>query len=100
MTGFCPWNFGLTEKVNCLRLHRHKRHLLILSLVGLIAAVVLITLCAVAVMTRFLYRHRHERTRQLATVKEKDHQPRPELRYRAELDLHSAMRDSRKEYFI
>uniref|UniRef100_A0A672NRW6 Contactin-associated protein-like 5 n=1 Tax=Sinocyclocheilus grahami TaxID=75366 RepID=A0A672NRW6_SINGR len=67
---------------------------------GLIAAVVLITLCAVAVMTRFLYRHRHERTRQMASVKEKDHQPRPELRYRAELDLHSAMRDSRKEYFI
>lgn len=67
---------------------------------GLIAAVVLITLCALAVMTRFLYRHRHERTRQMASVKEKDHQPRPELRYRAELDLHSAMRDSRKEYFI
>uniref|UniRef100_A0A673L8H5 Contactin-associated protein-like 5 n=1 Tax=Sinocyclocheilus rhinocerous TaxID=307959 RepID=A0A673L8H5_9TELE len=67
---------------------------------GLIAAVVLITLCAVAVMTRFLYRHRNERTRQMASVKEKDHQPRPELRYRAELDLHSAMRDSRKEYFI
>ncbi|XP_056304538.1 contactin-associated protein-like 5 [Danio aesculapii] len=67
---------------------------------GLIAAVVLITLCAVAVMTRFLYRHRHDRTRQMAPVKEKDHQPRPELRYRAELDLHSAMRDSRKEYFI
>uniref|UniRef100_A0A8C1QDP1 Contactin associated protein-like 5b n=1 Tax=Cyprinus carpio TaxID=7962 RepID=A0A8C1QDP1_CYPCA len=67
---------------------------------GLIAAVVLITLCALGVMTRFLYRHRHERTRQMASVKEKDHQPRPELRYRAELDLHSAMRDSRKEYFI
>lgn len=80
--------------------HQHKCHLLILSLVGLIAAVVLITLCAVAVMTRFLYRHRHERTRQMASVKEKDHQPRQELRYRAELDLHSAMRDSRKEYFI
>uniref|UniRef100_A0A8C1QDS9 Contactin associated protein-like 5b n=1 Tax=Cyprinus carpio TaxID=7962 RepID=A0A8C1QDS9_CYPCA len=70
------------------------------SLSGLIAAVVLITLCALGVMTRFLYRHRHERTRQMASVKEKDHQPRPELRYRAELDLHSAMRDSRKEYFI
>uniref|UniRef100_A0A673LG76 Contactin-associated protein-like 5 n=1 Tax=Sinocyclocheilus rhinocerous TaxID=307959 RepID=A0A673LG76_9TELE len=81
-------------------LHWHKCHSLILSLVGLIAAVVLITLCAVAVMTRFLYRHRNERTRQMASVKEKDHQPRPELRYRAELDLHSAMRDSRKEYFI
>uniref|UniRef100_A0A8C2DLJ9 Contactin associated protein-like 5b n=1 Tax=Cyprinus carpio TaxID=7962 RepID=A0A8C2DLJ9_CYPCA len=67
---------------------------------GLIAAVVLITLCAVAVMTRFLYRHRNERTQQMASVKEKDHQPRPELRYRAELDLHCAMRDSRKEYFI
>ncbi len=80
--------------------HQRKCDLLILSLIGLIAAVVLITLCAVAVMTRFLYRHRHERTRQMASVKEKDHQPRPELRYRAELDLHSAMRDSRKEYFI
>lgn len=80
--------------------HWHKCHSLILSLVGLIAAVVLITLCAVAVMTRFLYRHRNERTQQMASVKEKDHQPRPELRYRAELDLHSAMRDSRKEYFI
>ncbi|KAA0712083.1 Contactin-associated protein-like 5 [Triplophysa tibetana] len=70
------------------------------SLSGLIAAVVLIVLCAVAVMTRFLYRHRHDRTQQMAPVKEKDHQPRPEHRYRAELDLHSAMRDSRKEYFI
>ncbi|TRY69771.1 hypothetical protein DNTS_021678 [Danionella cerebrum] len=67
---------------------------------GLIAAVVLITLCAVAVMTRFLYRHRHDRSRHMASVKEKDHHPRPELRYQAELDLHSAMRDSRKEYFI
>uniref|UniRef100_A0A8C2L3Q0 Contactin associated protein-like 5b n=1 Tax=Cyprinus carpio TaxID=7962 RepID=A0A8C2L3Q0_CYPCA len=90
----------LADKKSFAFVHQHKCHLLILSLVGLIAAVVLITLCALAVMTRFLYRHRHERTRQMASVKEKDHQPRPELRYRAELDLHSAMRDSRKEYFI
>ncbi|XP_030626430.1 contactin-associated protein-like 5 [Chanos chanos] len=67
---------------------------------GLIAAVVLIVLCMVAVVTRFLYRHRHERAQQMAPVKEKDHQTRPEQSYRSELDLRSSVRDSRKEYFI
>uniref|UniRef100_A0AAY4DU31 Contactin-associated protein-like 5 n=1 Tax=Denticeps clupeoides TaxID=299321 RepID=A0AAY4DU31_9TELE len=72
---------------------------------GLVAAVVLVTLCMVAVMTRFLYRHRHERSQQMAPVKEKDQPPLPsrlEHGFHAELDLRTAVaaRDSRKEYFI
>ncbi|KAJ8252791.1 hypothetical protein GJAV_G00205620 [Gymnothorax javanicus] len=58
---------------------------------GVIAAVVFITICVVAVMTRFLYQHRQsspERAR-----KEKD------LPRRTEMDLQTSARD-RKEYFI
>ncbi|KAG5262097.1 hypothetical protein AALO_G00292190 [Alosa alosa] len=82
---------------------------------GLIAAVVLVTLCVVAVMTRFLYRHRHERAQPMAPVKEKEQQqqqhvlpPPLESSRRCvatadlDLNLHSAIsvRDTRKEYFI
>ncbi|KAK3527922.1 hypothetical protein QTP86_011750 [Hemibagrus guttatus] len=52
---------------------------------GLIAALLLVVLCIVAVMMHFLLRFRHERSRQ---PKEKDPRAQPELR------------DSRKEYFI
>ncbi|XP_062845346.1 contactin-associated protein-like 5 isoform X2 [Trichomycterus rosablanca] len=52
---------------------------------GLIAALLLIVLCAVAAIMRFLFRCRREHSHQ---PKEKAHNPQPELR------------DSQKEYFI
>ncbi|XP_023670576.1 contactin-associated protein-like 5 [Paramormyrops kingsleyae] len=65
---------------------------------GVIAAVVFITLCVGAVVTRFLYQHRQ--AQQLAAVKEKEHRRALESAYRAELDLQNSVRGTRKEYFI
>ncbi|XP_076869296.1 contactin-associated protein-like 5 [Brachyhypopomus gauderio] len=67
---------------------------------GLIAALLLVSLCVAAVMTRFLYRCRRERAPPSPVSREKDLPARPELFYRAELGPHSGIRDSRKEYFI
>ncbi|KAI4893391.1 hypothetical protein NFI96_007641 [Prochilodus magdalenae] len=66
---------------------------------GLIAALVLVALSVLAVMMRILYRYR-QRSQQTPPVKEKDHPSQPELNYRTQLSLHSAIRDNRKEYFI
>uniref|UniRef100_A0A8B9K4I3 Contactin associated protein-like 5b n=1 Tax=Astyanax mexicanus TaxID=7994 RepID=A0A8B9K4I3_ASTMX len=67
---------------------------------GLIAALVLVALSVLAVMMRFLYRSRQDRSQQTPSAKEKDPPSEPELNYRTQLSLHSAIRDSRKEYFI
>ncbi|XP_066511823.1 contactin-associated protein-like 5 [Hoplias malabaricus] len=63
---------------------------------GLIAALVVVTLSVLAVMMRFLCRLRLDRAEQPPEVKEKEAPSQTELNYR----LHSAIRDSRKEYFI
>ncbi|KAJ8351545.1 hypothetical protein SKAU_G00230210, partial [Synaphobranchus kaupii] len=82
---------------------------------GVSAAVVFITLCVVAVMTRFLYQYR--RAEQTAAIEEKDHRHSLEVSYRTELDhqshrhglnaayctemdLQKSVRNSRKEYYI
>ncbi|XP_035250532.1 contactin-associated protein-like 5 isoform X1 [Anguilla anguilla] len=64
---------------------------------GVIAAVVFITLCVLAVMTRYLYQHRQ--SSQAGPGKEKDHRHSLDLSRRTEMDLQSSARD-RKEYFI
>ncbi|XP_066503685.1 contactin-associated protein-like 5 [Hoplias malabaricus] len=66
---------------------------------GVVAAVVFITLCALAVIIRFLYRHRQTPPPPVITSKS---QQQPSLEppvYRSELDPHKANRIS-KEYFI
>ncbi|XP_069052518.1 contactin-associated protein-like 5 isoform X1 [Lepisosteus oculatus] len=65
---------------------------------GVIALVIFITLCIVAIMTRVLYQHR--RGEQTAVVKEKGHHHSLEPTFRNDLDLHNSVHDSRKEYFI
>uniref|UniRef100_W5L3K4 Contactin associated protein-like 5b n=1 Tax=Astyanax mexicanus TaxID=7994 RepID=W5L3K4_ASTMX len=70
------------------------------AVIGLIAALVLVALSVLAVMMRFLYRSRQDRSQQTPSAKEKDPPSEPELNYRTQLSLHSAIRDSRKEYFI
>uniref|UniRef100_A0A6Q2XH80 Contactin associated protein-like 5a n=1 Tax=Esox lucius TaxID=8010 RepID=A0A6Q2XH80_ESOLU len=81
------------------------------SQIGVVTTVVFITLCAVAVMTRFLYRHRQGRTD--ASVTEKEHRHNLETAYRRETayqaepayrtELHlnnsSSLRNNR-EYYI
>uniref|UniRef100_A0A4W5PRV8 Contactin associated protein-like 5a n=1 Tax=Hucho hucho TaxID=62062 RepID=A0A4W5PRV8_9TELE len=84
---------------------------------GVVTAVVFITLCVVAVMTRFLYQHRQ--AQRDASIKEKEHRHnletayrreaayqaepayRAESAYRTELHLHDSatLRDNR-EYYI
>ncbi|XP_064800684.1 contactin-associated protein-like 5 [Oncorhynchus masou masou] len=78
---------------------------------GVVSAVVFITLCVVAVMTRFLYQHRE--AQRDASIKEKEHRHnletayrretayQAESAYRTELHLHlsSTLRDNR-EYYI
>eukprot|EP00063_Salmo_salar_P054053 XP_014028888.1 PREDICTED: contactin-associated protein-like 5 isoform X2 [Salmo salar] len=78
---------------------------------GVVSAVVFITLCVVAVMTRFLYQHRQ--AQRDASIKEKEHRHnletayrreaayQAEPAYRTELHLHhsSTLRDNR-EYYI
>nr|XP_021335544.1 contactin-associated protein-like 5 isoform X4 [Danio rerio] len=65
---------------------------------GVVAAVVFITLCALAFIIRFLYRHR--RTPAPSGITGKMHRPSIEPPpYRAALDLHKPHHDS-KEYYI
>ncbi|XP_051528143.1 contactin-associated protein-like 5 isoform X1 [Myxocyprinus asiaticus] len=65
---------------------------------GVVAAVVFITLCALAVIIRFLYRHR--RTPAPTGITRKTHRPSTEHPpYRPELDPHKPHHDS-KEYYI
>uniref|UniRef100_A0A8C2J769 Contactin associated protein-like 5 like n=1 Tax=Cyprinus carpio TaxID=7962 RepID=A0A8C2J769_CYPCA len=69
---------------------------LILSM--LVAAVVFITLCVLAIIIHFLYRHR--RTSAPSVINGKMHRPSMEHPpYRAALDLHKPNHDS-KEYYI
>ncbi|KPP72652.1 hypothetical protein Z043_108327 [Scleropages formosus] len=65
---------------------------------SVIAAVVFISLCVGAVVTRILFQNRQ--AEQLAAVKEKEHRRGLEQAYRTELDLQNSIRGSRKEYFI
>ncbi|KAA0707578.1 Contactin-associated protein-like 5 [Triplophysa tibetana] len=65
---------------------------------GLVAAVVFITLCALAIIIRFLYRHRQ--TPPPSGITGKTHRPSMERPpYRTEMDLHKPHHDS-KEYYI
>uniref|UniRef100_A0A673K8Z8 Contactin-associated protein-like 5 n=1 Tax=Sinocyclocheilus rhinocerous TaxID=307959 RepID=A0A673K8Z8_9TELE len=65
---------------------------------GVVAAVVFITLCVLAIIIRFLYRHR--RTPAPSVITGKTHRPSMEHPpYRAALDLHKPNHDS-KEYYI
>ncbi|XP_051532109.1 contactin-associated protein-like 5 isoform X1 [Myxocyprinus asiaticus] len=65
---------------------------------GVVAAVVFITLCALAVIIRFLFRHRQ--TPAPPGITPKTHRPSMERPpYRPELDLHKPQHDS-KEYYI
>uniref|UniRef100_A0A673K6Y0 Contactin-associated protein-like 5 n=1 Tax=Sinocyclocheilus rhinocerous TaxID=307959 RepID=A0A673K6Y0_9TELE len=67
-------------------------------LIFIVAAVVFITLCVLAIIIRFLYRHR--RTPAPSVITGKTHRPSMEHPpYRAALDLHKPNHDS-KEYYI
>ncbi|KAL7867353.1 hypothetical protein AOLI_G00151670 [Acnodon oligacanthus] len=65
---------------------------------GVIAAVVFTTLCALAVIIRYLYRHRQTPPPQVITAKNQRPSLEPPV-YRPDLDPHKASRIS-KEYFI
>uniref|UniRef100_A0A4W4H9P2 Contactin associated protein-like 5a n=1 Tax=Electrophorus electricus TaxID=8005 RepID=A0A4W4H9P2_ELEEL len=65
---------------------------------GVVTTVVFITLCVVAVMTRFLLQHRQ--VRRTASIQEKEHRHSLEAAYKTELHLHNCVRDNMKEYYI
>ncbi|KAJ3592556.1 hypothetical protein NHX12_007683 [Muraenolepis orangiensis] len=66
---------------------------------GVVAAAVFVALCAMAVLSRFLYQQRRERR----NVQEKENRHALETAYRTELHLHhssAGVRDTMKEYYI
>ncbi|CAK6981274.1 contactin-associated protein-like 5 [Scomber scombrus] len=65
---------------------------------GVVTAVVFISLCIVAVVTRFLYQWRSRTSDSSVTEKEQRHSMK--TGYRTELHLHSSIRDNMKEYYI
>ncbi|TKS67819.1 Contactin-associated protein-like 5 [Collichthys lucidus] len=68
------------------------------NLRGVVTAVVFITVCVLAVVTRLLYRRRTQRTNDSITEKENRHSM--ETENRTEMHLHSSVRDTMKEYYI
>ncbi|TKS67821.1 Contactin-associated protein-like 5 [Collichthys lucidus] len=65
---------------------------------SVVTAVVFITVCVLAVVTRLLYRRRTQRTNDSITEKENRHSM--ETENRTEMHLHSSVRDTMKEYYI
>ncbi|XP_030200071.1 LOW QUALITY PROTEIN: contactin-associated protein-like 5 [Gadus morhua] len=64
---------------------------------GVVTAAVFVALCALAVLSRFLYQQRAERR----SLQEKENRQALETAYRTELHLHGAgVRDNMKEYYI
>ncbi|KAM3862428.1 contactin-associated protein-like 5 [Diretmus argenteus] len=66
-------------------------------IVGVVSAVVFITVCVLAVLTRFLYQHRQA---QRNTGIKTEHGHSMEATYQAELHLHNSVRENMKEYYI
>ncbi|KAM9347809.1 contactin-associated protein-like 5 [Symphorus nematophorus] len=65
---------------------------------GVVTAVVFITVCILAVVTRLLYRRRAQTSNH--SINEKDHRHNMETGNRTELHLHNSVRDNMKEYYI
>uniref|UniRef100_A0A6Q2YHV6 Contactin associated protein-like 5a n=1 Tax=Esox lucius TaxID=8010 RepID=A0A6Q2YHV6_ESOLU len=67
---------------------------------GVVTVVVCFTLCAVAVMTRFLYRHRYKGTYHTNEAKGTEFAETADAALRGDPALQDAMDESKKEYFI
>ncbi|XP_060909538.1 contactin-associated protein-like 5 [Labrus mixtus] len=65
---------------------------------GVATAVVFITVCILAVVTRLLYRRQVQKNND--SMQEKEHHQSMETPIRTELHLHNAVRDNVKEYYI
>uniref|UniRef100_A0AAR2J853 Contactin associated protein-like 5a n=1 Tax=Pygocentrus nattereri TaxID=42514 RepID=A0AAR2J853_PYGNA len=81
---------GITSSTNTLTTTHTKS--------GVVAAIVFTSLCALAVIIRYLYRHRQTPPPQVITAKNQRPSLEPPV-YRPDLDPHKASRIS-KEYFI
>ncbi|KAM9851148.1 contactin-associated protein-like 5 [Aulostomus maculatus] len=65
---------------------------------GVVTAVVFITVCVIAVVTRLLYRQRKQSSD--SSMMEKQQRHGVETEYRTELHLHNPVRANMKEYYI
>ncbi|KAF7645180.1 hypothetical protein LDENG_00208660 [Lucifuga dentata] len=65
---------------------------------GVVSAVVFISVCVLAVVIRLLYRQQQDQ--RSSGVKQKEHGHSVDAAYRAELHLHSSVRDNMKEFYI
>ncbi|XP_029461074.1 contactin-associated protein-like 5 [Rhinatrema bivittatum] len=65
---------------------------------GVIAVVIFIIFCVVAIMTKFLYQHK-ERHRK-SQAKEKDYPENLDTSFRNEMDVQNPVSECKKEYFI
>ncbi|XP_030065244.1 contactin-associated protein-like 5 isoform X4 [Microcaecilia unicolor] len=65
---------------------------------GVIAVVIFILFCIVAIMAKFLYQHKE--TRRKSRASEKDYPENLDTSFRNELDLQNTVSECKKEYFI
>nr|XP_033803133.1 contactin-associated protein-like 5 isoform X2 [Geotrypetes seraphini] len=65
---------------------------------GVIAVVIFILFCIVAIMTKVLYQHKE--THRKSQAKEKDYPENLDASFRNELDLQNTVSECKKEYFI
>nr|XP_006124808.1 contactin-associated protein-like 5 [Pelodiscus sinensis] len=65
---------------------------------GVIAVVIFIILCIVAIMSRFLYQHKQ--THRSSQTKEKDYPDRLDSSFKTDIDLQNTVSECKREYFI
>ncbi|XP_010116640.1 PREDICTED: contactin-associated protein-like 5 [Chlamydotis macqueenii] len=65
---------------------------------GVIAVVVFIIFCIIAIMSRFLYQHKQ--AHRSSQTKEKEYPENLESSFKADIDLQNTVSECKREYFI
>nr|XP_009926916.1 PREDICTED: contactin-associated protein-like 5 [Haliaeetus albicilla] len=65
---------------------------------GVIAVVIFIIFCIIAIMSRFLYQHKQ--ARRSSQTKEKEYPENLESSFKADIDLQNTVSECKREYFI
>ncbi|KAJ7411142.1 contactin-associated protein-like 5 isoform X2 [Willisornis vidua] len=65
---------------------------------GVIAVVIFIIFCIIAIMSRFLYQHKH--AHRSSQKKEKEYPENLESSFKADIDLQNTVSECKREYFI
>uniref|UniRef100_A0A803XXV1 Uncharacterized protein n=1 Tax=Meleagris gallopavo TaxID=9103 RepID=A0A803XXV1_MELGA len=65
---------------------------------GVIAVVIFIIFCIIAIMSRFLYQHKQ--AHRSSQTKEKEYPENLESSFKADIDLQNTVSECKREYFI